>query len=465
MPIIDNIENSSSDTTIFEGVIVGAIRTDTLGNFVKNQIPPGFPSQVGLIDKNGIILYTANQTYTGKTYFGKEFQSSLSTILSSEEQNDLNDIIKHSLQGNSGTQEITARGQTTTIAYTPIKVNGETFMILYVTLPHHLAGDVSLLIDQQRAFNTILIIVIGAVAAGIAFLILLSNRRLAETVKVRTAELKASNESLVVSNQQLAKANQQLESANQQLLKANEQLKINDKMQKEFINIAAHELRTPTQAIIGYAELFDTRPEDIQEIMKAVTRNANGLQRLTDDILDVTRIEGNALNLNKENFSLKEVISSAIDDAKSRLTNHGRGDGSGGAAVNNETKFVLDFPEDITLYADKARINQVIANFLSNAIKFTRNGIITIKAEQQNKEEDGQHQEVVVVYVKDTGAGIHHDIFPRLFTKFASKSQTGTGLGLFISKSIVEAHGGKIWAENNKDGKGATFAFSLPVRD
>jgi signal transduction histidine kinase len=113
--------------------------------------------------------------------------------------------------------------------------------------------------------------------------------------------------------------------------------------------------------------------------------------------------------------------------------------------------------ESTLLRADKERLTQVISNLLDNAIKFTNRGMISIIID---KSSNGQE---VTISVKDTGSGIHPDILPRLFSKFVSKSFQGTGLGLFISKSIIEAHGGKVWAENNLDGKGATFTFSLPI--
>ena len=119
---------------------------------------------------------------------------------------------------------------------------------------------------------------------------------------------------------------------------------------------------------------------------------------------------------------------------------------------------------DLMVEADRDRIDQAVSNLLNNAIKFTskKGGIISVTAEKRNGSKN-DNQEEVVVNVVDTGKGIHHEIIPRLFTKFASKSNSGTGLGLYISKSIVESHGGRIWAENNPDGKGATFSFSLPI--
>ena len=119
----------------------------------------------------------------------------------------------------------------------------------------------------------------------------------------------------------------------------------------------------------------------------------------------------------------------------------------------------------VLIDADRAKITQVIFNLLSNAIKFTKKGTITIKSEKKEEEQQQKEdiQQEVIVSIKDTGEGIDHEILPRLFSKFATKSYHGTGLGLFISKSIVQAHSGRIWAENNADGKGATFYFSLPL--
>jgi signal transduction histidine kinase len=185
-------------------------------------------------------------------------------------------------------------------------------------------------------------------------------------------------------------------------------------------------------------------PQGVKVAAAAILRNADRLKRLTEDILDITRIESQSLKLKMEIFNLNEKIKNVIQDAK-----HGLSD-------VNITKIIFEQTEkDIPIYGDKVRIFQVVSNLLTNALKFTRNGDISIRAEQK----DGY----AIVSVKDNGTGIDPEIMPRLFTRFATKSQTGTGLGLFIPKNIVEAHGGKIWAENNEDGKGATFGFTLPI--
>jgi signal transduction histidine kinase len=250
-----------------------------------------------------------------------------------------------------------------------------------------------------------------------------------------------------------------------------EHLKVHDKMQKEFINIAAHELRTPIQPILGLAEVLSSkrgRIEQYNELIDAIIRNAKRLQRLTEDILDVTKIESNSLTLNKQQFNLNEIITSAINDIIVKKD------------FNSENVKILYEPNNnkqdnnnnnIFVQADRSRLTQVISNLLSNAVKFTIRVTTQIKEEEQEQEQDYQYDDrggssinkVVVISIKDTGTGISPEMFPRLFSKFASNSFEGTGLGLFIAKSIVEAHGGKIWAENNADGKGARFTMSLPI--
>jgi signal transduction histidine kinase len=233
-----------------------------------------------------------------------------------------------------------------------------------------------------------------------------------------------------------------------------EKLKINDKMQKEFINVAAHELRTPIQPILSLSQILQSDKSNNakqQEFLDAIVRNAKRLQRLTENILDVTRIESHSLELRKERFSLNENIRNAINDMNNQ---------AGLRNTNNKTVSILFEPkQDILVKADKVRIYEVISNLLKNAIQFTKEGTITIAAEEEEK----MDYKEAIVSVKDTGTGIDSEIFPRLFTKFVSKSVAGTGLGLFISKSIVEAHKGEMWAQNNADGKGATFYFSLPL--
>jgi len=243
-----------------------------------------------------------------------------------------------------------------------------------------------------------------------------------------------------------------------QLEQANEKLQMHDMLQREFINIAAHELRTPTQAILGYAELTQMPDSNLNkdEALSKIMKNAKRLQSLTEDILDVTRIESQTLKLNKTRFDLRDTAANVLDDYRNTVQ-----------AGKDLRYLLLDADKPAFVLADKERISQVLSNLVSNALKFTKSGIISASIDEEFKtdEEDKEKKEKkeLIVSVKDTGTGIDSDIMPHLFTKFVSKSPVGTGLGLFISKSIVQAHGGRIWAENNPDGKGATFRFSLPI--
>jgi signal transduction histidine kinase len=233
-----------------------------------------------------------------------------------------------------------------------------------------------------------------------------------------------------------------------------EKLEAHDRMQKEFINIAAHELRTPTQAILGYSELLQNVPGKLStDMLKSLTRNAYRLQSLITDILDVARIESGSFLIEKEKLNLTDLISTVIEDAKNQVKISGKKIEI--SYFDKQMQEAQQEKKDLIVEADKERILQVLSNLLSNALKFTKEGSISVTKEKLENE--------VIVKVKDSGSGIDLEIFPKLFEKFATKSEKGTGLGLFISKNIIEAHGGRIWAENNPDGLGATFAFSLPV--
>jgi len=231
-----------------------------------------------------------------------------------------------------------------------------------------------------------------------------------------------------------------------------ERLEILNITQKEFINIAAHELRNPIQPILALSDLLqsdtflnrnDTRIKQM-EMIGIIAKNAKRLQLLSEDILDITRIESKRLKLNKQRFSLREVIVEIIETYIAEIK-------------KSCSKVIISFSSPIdhpfTVLADQNRIRQVISNLLDNSLKFTEAGTINVSLETNDKE--------IIVKVRDTGRGIDQEILGRLFTKFVSKSDKGTGLGLYICKGIIDAHGGQILAENNSD-NGATFSFSLP---
>jgi signal transduction histidine kinase len=489
---------------IFKGIVYSGIRLDTVGDLLKDQLIPEFQSSVTLLDRDGTILYSPNNTYIGQNVFSNEIQSAIyPSLIPLEFKDKYNDILKASFEGKQGSEDIEIGGQLNTVSYQPVIVetnqasrnnNTKYFMSVFIASPHLLTNNVSALIDQQKNFSIIMIAVISALSLGIAFLVITWNKRLRNTVNTKTIELKD----------------------------ANEQLKAHGKMQKEFINIAAHELRTPTQAVLGYSEILkiQSKKENRKdEAIDAIYRNATRLQHLANDILDVTRIESQTLKLNKQRFNLNEVLSYIVNDFKNEISKIN-------SPVNIYYKPAQELINEPSIKADRERVTQVISNLISNAIKFTQRGTISVSAkllpgnqvigtkektpgisqelekldgsfplelearvkqnnvdtraekkEQEetvlnNESEKGGNQ--VLISIKDTGSGIDPEIVSKLFSKFTTKSLKGTGLGLFICKSIVEAHGGRIWAENNDgadrivngDGnasKGATFFFTLPI--
>jgi signal transduction histidine kinase len=255
------------------------------------------------------------------------------------------------------------------------------------------------------------------------------------------------------SNDSLEEINTRLREREELIRIQYERLKESDKMKNEFINVASHELRTPIQPILSLSALLRPKIQDVrqQELLDVIVRNAKRLLHLTESILDVTKIESQSLTLKKERFDLNDIVINVMDDII--LSSE---------FINNE-KIKLSYePQHIPLEADKARITQVISNMLANALKFTKEGTVTVASEVKDS--------TALVRVEDTGQGLDTEVLPRLFTKFGTKApshgvQMGTGLGLYISKGIVEAHGGKIWAENNADGRGATFTFSVPISE
>lgn len=244
---------------------------------------------------------------------------------------------------------------------------------------------------------------------------------------------------------------------NNELIKNNiEKLKESEKMKDEFINVAAHELRTPIQPILGLSKILSDKNgsiENYKEHIDIIFKNARRLQKLADDILEASKIESHSLKLNKEQFDLDKVISSVIKDHIIQIRED-----------NEKIKFLCEVNagnikekgEGIIVEADKNRIIQVLSNLLCNAVKFTKEGNVSVII-KKNKNE-------IIVDVKDEGQGISSKIIPKLFDKFITDSTSGTGLGLYICKNIIEYHGGRIGAENNTSGKrGATFTFSLPT--
>ena len=411
---------SSSLGGDFRGTIVAGIRTDVLGKYLESQISPSLEGQVGLIDRTGIILYLQDSEYVSTNVFGVRFQSFLQS-LGSETIRTMSTGFKLGLQGYSGSEEISINGKSAFV-YTPILLEGNQFGVLYIIAPYTQVAEVTTLVENQKNLSVLLIVAIGASAVTAAVVILQWNKNLEKTIAQRTALLK----------------------------EANEQLTVHDKLQREFINIAAHELRTPLQPILGLSQFLESQLGERSQEMKVIARNARRLERLTQDILDVSRIESGALTLNIQTIDLDEVISSVIIDYRNNLADAIRTDN------DKKEKVKIKYePKKLMVKGDRERIQQVMSNLINNALRFTKEGAIIVKTQPI----DGLAQ----ITVKDTGSGINPEIMPRLFEKFVTKSEKGTGLGLYISNRIVQAHGGKMLAENNADGKGATFTFTLPL--
>jgi signal transduction histidine kinase len=396
-------------------------------------------------DSNANYIATPRTRFLGKSFFDNEVQEFFNY---SDVQNDYyRKFFASQLLGGYAVYDF-GSGERLNTGY-PIFVRGEPAYFVFIITPTSMIYshiNEVLFIERLKMFS----LIAGTTAAVLILIILLIkwNNILTKEVKGRTEQLEETNKQLSLSNQQLALAN--------------EQLQVHDKLQKEFINIASHEMKTPTQAILGFSHLLETHPEKKEEIIHRIKRNAARLQRLTNDILDVTRIESQTLKLNKQQFNLNQLISDIVEDYRNQISN------ANVRLIHKSEKTNNGYDNiPIFLEADKSRLTQVISNLLDNAIKFTREGTISITLKKKMKEEESDsQQEEAVITVEDTGTGIPPEILPRLFSKFATESPTGgTGLGLFISKSIIETHGGKIKGENYSYNmkRGARFTFSIPL--
>jgi signal transduction histidine kinase len=407
---------ANKNTGEYMGLVVASLSTipffEHYGNIydIRSQY-------LAVLDRNAVQLIHPVKSFIGTSFFGNHTQQ----VTGHNEI--LNNIIRTVMSGKPYFDTYEFRNGERLNTGSPILVGGKpTYFIFVITPTSFIYSQINDVISTQRMEMLSLLAGVTAAVAVLIVFLMKWNTNLNNEVKRRTRELDKSNK---------------------QLSEANQQLKVHDKMQREFINIAAHELRTPVQPILGLSEILQSkeRDEEKRRLVDIIFRNAKRLQGLTEDILDVTRIESHSLRLKKEEFNLNDVIVNCINDVTIK---------------NGKNIKLLYEPKDIIVEGDKGRISQVISNLLSNALKFTTDGSISIILEKKDSQ--------VTVSIKDTGPGIDSELFPRLFSKFASKSYSGTGLGLFIAKSIIESHNGKIWGDNNIDGKGATFSFSLPIR-
>jgi signal transduction histidine kinase len=385
-----------------------------------------------VFNKKGTMLANgASNTLIGENFFGESTQRFINY------NKILNNLTQTLLSGKSAEAVYNyGKGERLTTE-APVFVQGEPRYFIQIVQPTtEIYSQINnVLMKEREKMFTLLGSTIAAIAVLAIFLIKW-NSTLQSEVKKRTTEL----------------------------LEASEELREQEKRQREFINIAAHELRTPIQPILGLASVIRSKMKDpeLLQLQDVIIRNAKRLQHLTEDLLDVARIESQNLRLRKEYFDINEQILNILTEIKSEVFRSdriiiGANDSSSNNNNDNTLKFLFEPEGEIYVVADKVRIYQVISNLVRNAVKFTKRGTIVIKTAPNGNE--------VVVSVEDTGQGIDGEILAKLFSKFGTTSPSGTGLGLFISKAITEAHGGKIGAENNKsDGSaGATFYFTLPL--
>lgn len=432
-PIIDTKNKTitqNKTNEVFKGAILAGISSETLDNFLQGQISPLSSANLSLVDSSGMMILTGIPKLVDANVFDKKFDTSIGKSVNdnNREKNIINVFRSAVLNPRVGTTDVISDGKDVTVSYSPVISNGIHYFTIVLILPHTLASSLDDLVVQQRNFPILAMIIIISSAIGIFFVITYWNKGLRKVVYIQTKELQETTKKLTY----------------------------HDKLQKEFIDIAAHEFRTPIQSVLGYSEMIHANLKNFDQYFEKIIRNAKRLEKLTEDVLDVSRIEGKNLQLSKSYFDLNQTIKQVIEDHQKE-------------ALNKEVQIIFDSKKNIpaTVYADEARLQQVIDNLLSNAINFTQNGTITITAYRAQVDTKGEidesHRESTVVEIKDSGTGINSEMLPRLFDKFATRSMSGTGLGLYISKSIVDSHDGKIWAYNNKDGKGATFTFTLPI--
>jgi len=477
-PIIDDTLPANER---FEGMVVATMPTSQFfrhyGNIydVKSQY-------MAVLDRNSVHLVHPVQSFVGAPFFGEHTQETTG-------RNEvLNSLITQVMSGipDYAIYEF-VNGERFTSGY-PIYFDGKAVYFVFIITPTStIYTTINEVLNSQQALTFIVLLASAAAVVSLIFLVTKWNSSLNREVEDRTVQIASSNQQLQRVISQLQESNRQTSFANERLIAMNEKLINSERVQKEFINVAAHELRTPIQPIIGLTEIIRNKTEqpELREMMDTIARSAERLQHLSSDILDVTKIESQTLRLNPKPVDIIDLISNMIRDFSLRHpdNNHGgNGNGNGSAKTMNghlEILFVKpNVDQKIIVSCDKDRIVQVVSNLLDNAYKFNGEGNITVTIEKSalgsannieamstplGDTNNGGQESALLIKIQDSGRGIEPDVYPKLFTKFFTKSEKGTGLGLFISKGIVEAHGGKIWAVNNPSSKGATFCFTLPL--
>ncbi len=420
------IFNSSSGN--FQGALAAIIQMDSIVKKGQEELRYVPNAQAFMIStKNSTIIDYQNQS--------AEVMHAADLLITSHDESVAKNL-QFLLEGSSGVFELGSSNSNNRImyAYSPVVFSNTHPWSVVAISPITQSAAFSSIIEDQRLFTLTAIILIAVIAAIFMIFILTLNGRLKKIVVTQDTQIK-----------------NQLQS----LQSTYEKLKEQDKIKDEFINIAAHELRTPILPIVLSAEGLAEDLGDNNNKVEIILRNAKRINKLTNDILDVSRIESNTFKLQKDKINIKKLIEESIQDILFKIADK----------KDSELKIVFqselaDGKEEIM--ADKGRLNQVLSNLLDNAVNFTTQGTITITLRQSTKMPG-----FVEIAIADTGKGIDPAVRERLFGKFVTKSDKakGTGLGLYLCKAIVEAHGGKIWAEDNaSEGKGTVFIFALPAR-
>jgi signal transduction histidine kinase len=432
-PILDT-ENSTragnNADQIFKGIVLAAINPDVLGQFLENQLSPLTNANISLVNSNGLMILKGTPEYFGINLLDPTAKSLSEQFVTDDnnENNLIEEIRSALLNSRTFSIDVVASGQDLTVAYSPVLLDGKRLLTIILALPQIPEASVENLVLLQRNFGLVAMITIGIIAFGIFYGVTNWHKEMRKQVQKHKMELKQTAEKLAII----------------------------DQGQKEFIDIAAHEFRTPIQSVLGYSEFIRSSLVNFDDHFDNLFKSAKRLEKITNDMLDVSKIDSENFELTKINFDLNDSI-------KKIIGNHEKN------ALDRNVKIIFEPKKDEikTINADQSKIQQVIDNLLSNALDSTKDGTITIKAYDLSiRSDDNENQDVqesIAVEVRDTGSGINQEIMPRLFEKFSRRSDSGTGLGLYISKRIVDMHGGKFWAQNNRGVKGATFTFTLPV--
>jgi signal transduction histidine kinase len=415
---------------IFRGVVLATINPNVLGQLLEDQLSPLTNANISLVNSNGLMILKGTPEYFGINLLDPTAKSlSDQFVTDVKNENNLIEQIRSALlNSRTFSIDVVASGQDLTVAYSPVLLDGKRLLTIILALPHIPEASVENLVLLQRNFGIAAMITIGIISFGVFYGVTNWHKEMRKQVLKHKMELEQTAEKLAII----------------------------DQGQKEFIDIAAHEFRTPIQSVLGYSEFIRSSLVNFDGYFDNLFKNARRLEKITNDLLDVSKIDSENFELSKTDFDLNEVLKKAVG-------NHER-DASG-----KNVKIIFEPKKEDTrsINADESKIGQVINNLLSNALDFTKNGTITIKVYdlsiRSDDKENHDTQESIAIEVKDTGSGINEEIMPRLFEKFSRRSDSGAGLGLYISKKIVDMHGGKFWAQNNKGAKGATFTFTLPI--